>query len=361
MQIGTQLRRALDAAHHLDDVAAPWTEVLEGFAQLTGADSATFVMFDGAGELLVFALHGGDAQAQRDYVEHFHAHDIMNPLARGCPAGIWLDSAEVYSPAALSRNMFYADFMRAHRMLQMLAYMVVVSPERRGGICVQRSSIHSKMRALTGSAQMLSLTTAAQQAMARQRERLQFALATLESGFSAYGEAVFLVSRSGSLVHASDAAQAWLASPGALVLRDGRLQHREPARQAAWLAALRKAALGPGTVVQGLPVGPGCAHRLELVRADPAMGLAGETLVLVRVTRKRSAAQLPQELLRAAFGLTVAEASVLAALAAGLRPREYALQQGVAISTVRTQLSSLMDKMGCARQADLVRKACALA
>lgn len=203
------------------------------------------------------------------------------------------------------------------------------------------------------------LTTAAQHALARQRERL-FALATLESTFSAYGEAVFLVSRSAALVHASAAAHAWLACPGALVLRDGRLQHREPAHQAAWLAALRKAALGHGTVVQGLPAGQGTAHRLELARADPAMGLSGETLVLVRVTRDRSAAQVPDDLLRAAFGLSAAEAGVLAALAAGMRPKEYAVQQGVAISTVRTQLSSLMEKMGCARQSDLVRKACAL-
>ena len=58
-----------------------------------------------------------------------------------------------------------------------------------------------------------------------------------------------------------------------------------------------------------------------------------------------------------AFGITPAEARVLAALVAGQSPKQHAGAQGVSVHTVRSQLGSLMAKMGCTRQVELVRKA----
>ena len=359
MQVGTLVRRALDAAQHLDGAAPPWQEVLEGLGELTGADSATYTAFDGAGGLLAFEIHGGDAAAQRDYVDHYHPHDIMAPVARGAPAGAWLDSAQFYSPASLQRNMFYADFMCKHRLHQMLAFMTEVSPERLSAVCVQRSRVDGRIADALAAEPMRALTQAVAQAIGRGRARTGQALAAVEAALASFGEAVLLVARSGTLVHApGPAAQAWFARAGALVPRGGRLQHREPAVHASWLAALQRAAAGQAQAL-ALPAGHGAAHRLALAAA-PAALCGGEALVLVRIAPDRQRRPLQAEQLRLAFGLTAAEAGVLAALAEGLTPAEHAARQGVAISTVRTQIAVLMAKMGCSRQVDLVRKACAL-
>jgi DNA-binding CsgD family transcriptional regulator len=55
------------------------------------------------------------------------------------------------------------------------------------------------------------------------------------------------------------------------------------------------------------------------------------------------------------FGLSPAESRLAAALLAGKRLRGLAADTGVQISTLRTQLSSILEKVGVERQTDLVR------
>ena len=55
------------------------------------------------------------------------------------------------------------------------------------------------------------------------------------------------------------------------------------------------------------------------------------------------------------FGLTPAEGRLLHALLQGPDLREAALRLGISGNTAKTQLRGLFDKMGCSRQADLIR------
>jgi DNA-binding CsgD family transcriptional regulator len=55
------------------------------------------------------------------------------------------------------------------------------------------------------------------------------------------------------------------------------------------------------------------------------------------------------------FGLSPAESRLAAALLAGKKLREVALDSGVQITTLRTQLSSVLRKTGTTRQVDLIR------
>lgn len=56
-----------------------------------------------------------------------------------------------------------------------------------------------------------------------------------------------------------------------------------------------------------------------------------------------------------AFGLTPAESRLAAALLTGKRLSDIAAAAGVRITTLGTQLSSILRKVGVERQADLVR------
>jgi DNA-binding CsgD family transcriptional regulator len=60
------------------------------------------------------------------------------------------------------------------------------------------------------------------------------------------------------------------------------------------------------------------------------------------------------ELIRSLFDLTPAEAGVARGLGAGRTLDEVAADRGVSRNTIRTQLSSLLQKTGCRRQAELV-------
>lgn len=59
--------------------------------------------------------------------------------------------------------------------------------------------------------------------------------------------------------------------------------------------------------------------------------------------------------LRAAFGLTVAEARVAALAGSGLSAPQVAVKLGVSLATVKTHLSRCFDKTGVRSQAELVR------
>jgi DNA-binding CsgD family transcriptional regulator len=60
-----------------------------------------------------------------------------------------------------------------------------------------------------------------------------------------------------------------------------------------------------------------------------------------------------------AYDLTPSEAKLLSALVSGERLGTYAARQGISVTTAKSHLSSLFDKTGERRQADLIRRALA--
>jgi DNA-binding CsgD family transcriptional regulator len=59
------------------------------------------------------------------------------------------------------------------------------------------------------------------------------------------------------------------------------------------------------------------------------------------------------------YGLTLAEARLMAALVDGERLEHYADRQGISVNTARTQTKQIFAKTGHGRQADLIREALA--
>lgn len=80
---------------------------------------------------------------------------------------------------------------------------------------------------------------------------------------------------------------------------------------------------------------------------------AGSYALLV-LTPVSAPAAPPIELMRSLFDLTASEARVARGLALGETLDEIAASGGVAMSTVRSQLRQVLEKTGCARQAEVV-------
>jgi DNA-binding CsgD family transcriptional regulator len=102
------------------------------------------------------------------------------------------------------------------------------------------------------------------------------------------------------------------------------------------------------------------ARYLRLGRGEGALhvaiqaGAQPSTLVLT-LTSPRRGADLPTDALVQLFGLTPTEARLVASLATGSTPEQYAQQRGVSMTTVRGQLRRIKVKTGLQRQSDLVR------
>ena len=93
----------------------------------------------------------------------------------------------------------------------------------------------------------------------------------------------------------------------------------------------------------------------RVMRLDRHPGdIFGSSAVLLILMHVGARAVPDDGLLNLLFDLTPAEARLLQALAGGLRLQSYAASVGVQTSTVRTQLTSIFNKTGTKRQADLL-------
>jgi DNA-binding CsgD family transcriptional regulator len=86
----------------------------------------------------------------------------------------------------------------------------------------------------------------------------------------------------------------------------------------------------------------------------------GGRYMLVLVTMQAPAPSLSEPMLMEAFGLTTAEARVLAGLMKGYNIARLAVELRITCRTVKAHLQKLFDKTGTRRQADLVSKVMAL-
>lgn len=77
--------------------------------------------------------------------------------------------------------------------------------------------------------------------------------------------------------------------------------------------------------------------------------------MLLAVTGAGAGAPISAAAIVTLFGLTPAEACLVAGLVAGYSLEQYAVRRGVSLGTVRGQLKQVLGKTGATRQAELVR------
>jgi len=171
--------------------------------------------------------------------------------------------------------------------------------------------------------------------------------------------AAFVVDGSGAVHHLNAAARAFLADDGFVRIADSRLRFSKNTLNAALDAALREATQTPSRFSL-LPIRSSKREMYE-VAVSPLQGgranVSDAPLALVVIAGPRPDAECIVRRVRPLYGLTEAEARVMAALALGATVDEIARTHGVRPSTVRAQVRSIFDKTEVHRQSDLVRLA----
>lgn len=189
-------------------------------------------------------------------------------------------------------------------------------------------------------------------------------IATFVDTLDGLEAAMFLVDGGGRLIHANTAASELLAANAILHCVAGRLtagdaQIDRALREVFISAAKGDAALGVRGIAMPLAASDGTryvAHVLPLSsgarRRAGVVPTAAAALFLRKATLAMPSAS---QSIGKAFKLTPTELRVLIAIADIGGIPEIAAAFGVAETTIRSHVSSLFDKTGAARQADLVR------
>lgn len=156
----------------------------------------------------------------------------------------------------------------------------------------------------------------------------------------------------GRLVHANRLAVDEYRLHNTLVIVQGRVRARHRDSDAVFEPAIAGAAQGRralisliGENVEPLPVA-----------VVPLRGGNGQALALLTFGKRQFCEALSVSFFAKLHALTPAEEGVLKALCRGLRPAQIAVESKVAISTVRTQVSSIRLKTGTPSIRELVKK-----
>lgn len=203
----------------------------------------------------------------------------------------------------------------------------------------------------------LRLAFSIQQKLTRIDHRLQASYQVLEN----LPTGIAITGDDGHVEFANRAAHHIFALDDGIALHDGVIQ-LQGMQTAELLTMIREA--GDSGEHRALPVArySGAAPfqclvtRLPQPTVGDAPNLLARTKVALFLSNPEQPIETSEELLQRMFGLTGAEARVLERLVAGLTPENIAAANGVALSTVRSQIRSIHAKMGCTNQVELVQR-----
>lgn len=180
---------------------------------------------------------------------------------------------------------------------------------------------------------------------------------SIDNAFSSLGEAVLLIGKESLVDKMSTLAPRYLDDANGWTVRGGRLRHANAKMQRLFEANC--AAVGHDRQQRSLATTAswGEVFWVDISPAPQTLSPIEGRMMLVRLRRKSAFAMPDVGRLEVVFGITRAEAAVLAGLAAGHSVEEVATLRRASVLTVRKQVASLLSKMECHRQSELVRLA----
>jgi DNA-binding CsgD family transcriptional regulator/PAS domain-containing protein len=352
-------RRLISNVYDAALVPDLWPAALQSIMDGVGAVGGGYGVLDKqTGRIEWLSVTGALVDMDYDYLRYYHTLDPYRPMLDAAPSGRWMWVSQCMPAPELRRNEWYNDYLlkdgvddglgvrlfesATHSVIFGLSHGVGRPPFPETGVAALREMLEPLGQAARLHTQLHSLGWRSAVALR--------ALDQLAAGV--------IVTGAGRVIELNQAAERILRRADGLIMRNGTLG-TVGVRDADKLAKLIAAAAEPRT-------GPAMGRmRVERVSGPPAYILTVAPLGAELAANERPLAMIlaadPDELspsardLAQAFGLTPAESRLAAALLTGKRLSDIAAASGVRITTLRTQLSSILRKVGVERQADLVR------
>ena len=344
----------IDRIYESSFVPELWPGVLDDLAQLTGSRGG--LLFSARDRVLKWTASANLNDIFRSYVEDGWFKRCPRRIClfgRSMPA--FFVEHDFWTEEQLDNDPIYRDFFRPHGLgwsagtgLQLpTGDHIVFSIERdhsRGPIEKDRVELLNELR-----------SHLARSAFVAARLGLQRAKGANEA-LAAMGLPALLLGQDGTVIEANPLIEdlpdhlQWRAQ-SRIALTDGRAN--ELLRTA--LATLDS---DPESQVRSFPLRDADDKAVRVVHIIPirrsAHDIFAGSYALLVVTPVSATAEPPIELMRSLFDLTPSEARVARGLVVGETLEQIAASGGVAISTVRSQVRQVLEKTGCARQAEVV-------
>ncbi|MBE9609286.1 helix-turn-helix transcriptional regulator [Chitinilyticum piscinae] len=291
-----------------------------------------------------------------DYQSYFHAIDPRRSYTARQSAGQLLFCADVFDNNFVRHDAFYQEFLSANDLLRVAGGCIYRDAQTEfylahntDGRKAEFSAQQRQMIGLIFPHFMQSMTLCLKTA------QLQQALHAGEYGCSAHQQAAFFINAESRLIYENTEAKRLIDAGHSLILRNGRLDSKgKPGMLAGKITAAQqlgrpqylKLAVEPALYITIIPLHN--AHTLTwLAGHSPSLiVLANHALMDGRNDNQR---------LQNWFSLTDSEVKLAKMLLAGHAPQTIAELNGVAISTIRTQIRSLLGKTGMQSLQDLLR------
>lgn len=304
---------------------------------------------------------GIDPGQMARYDAHYGALDPIVQVLKGAPVGTVLGNHQIINRDAMRHSEFYTDWARG---VGSGDGIVTTLLRERGGIAwfICSAPLRNERFATEERLHLMGLLVP----HLRQALRVELDLGTAgrrdptPEAFEHLRHGVLWLAASGRIVHANAAATAILRQGQGLALgADGSLRAQLAAEHALLRRLLGRAGTGEairsgGSLGVSRPHGRAklVVHLVPLGRETEAPGAA---VALALIVDAGAFVAPPPGLLRQLYGLTDAEAATaLAVLRAGSL-QAAAQARGVSLSTVRTHLQRVYEKIGIHRLPDLAR------
>lgn len=340
-----------------------WPQALDGFSRLFGGVGA--VMHSLTRERTLLHVSPDLIAATHDYQAYWWNRDPLIEVGRAkrMKSGTFVDKAQL-DPETIQRGAFYQEFLRSHGVGGIVGVLASPVPDTTISFSLQNPAGHEMDAADLKLFESVGghLTRAA--AISAKVVSLETLRDSLFEGYDRYGCGLAIVAADGAVLASNREFQA-LIGLGIRLYRQ-KIATENPAQQHALdrmiadianggrltpdtaVIVLERAASEHGLVIRAIPLRP------QTIEARfPGVPTVDAVLLFV-VDPDRSPPGGPG-ILRRAFGLTGAQARTADLLASGLTPQEIADTLEISITTVRTTLKVIYDKLGVSRQVDLAR------
>ncbi|MDQ2076863.1 LuxR C-terminal-related transcriptional regulator [Marinimicrobium sp. ABcell2] len=339
-----------------------WVDSLSALALATGSRAGELIGLGSAHTIPFHWFSGLEQEWFDDFLAYDGGNPAVNPFIRvgsQCAPLQVRSSEEFVTKEERRSNPFLTEHLARFDAPYICLTPLVKDPGSLVGLAVIRSSsdgeITPEQRAIfTSIAPHVRSAVRAQTILENQGAQLM--AGTLE----ALSMAVFVCDSSGRVRSLTPNAEILVGRSGPLRLKGGTLTTSNQVDTRALADAIRAAGreLRPGAphsatvLVRGLNGEPTVLEVIAVPRRENAFSFEPRVLVVAKGSATETSSV--KLLLKAAYGLTDAEALVALALADGLAPEQIAAQRSAAISTVRKQIASVYEKLGVHRQIELI-------
>jgi PAS domain-containing protein/DNA-binding CsgD family transcriptional regulator len=356
-----KFRRAISSIYDAALIPDLWPSALQSVMEDVGAVGAGYGVFaKRTGEIEWLTQRGLLVSTAADFINYYHRLDPYRPMLESVPAGRWVWVSECLPESELRRDEWYNDYLLKAgiddgvgvRLFESASYTVVFGLSHG----IDRAPFTEVgIAALEALFQPLDNAARLQVELHNLGWKSSVALRALDQ----LGAAVIIADSDGRVIQTNRAAERVLQRGDGLRIRNGKLCALHVSESAGLETAVGAAAVEQKTAAA---VGRMRVRRYDgrlpyvLTVAPLGVGLTvyGRPLAMIVLTDPDECRPSERDL-AAFFRLSPAESRLAVALLAGKKLSGVAMEFGVQISTLRTQLSSILRKTGVTRQIDLIR------